>query len=237
VALLRGKKNEYVLIPEGEPEQQKSFTKLAGGVPEEVSEFIGIPAKDPLNYSNQFDMPYLLTSSAADVARTLGELTNVSVIFEASREANKRRLSASSVLKTRAGDFADLTQNLDKFRSLKDDLAAQEQAEQVLARAQTIQTRIVKLEAVLKGITAIPEVPAPKQYPDLTAVETLQQRVTRLHKILHALTTYTEAEESYTRAADTAHQAAVQAQDTYTQALQDMGTCPTCGQDTQHLHE
>jgi len=236
VALLRGKKNEYVLIPEGDEQQQKVFTKLAGGVPEEVSEFIGIPAKDPLNYSNQFDMPYLLTSSAAEVARTLGELTNVSVIFEASREANKRRLAASSTLKTRAGDYADLTQNLDKFRSLKDDMAVLEQAEQQFARVQTLQTRIARLEAILSSITAIPEVPAAKSYPDLTAVEAKQQRITRLETLLFAVHNWSSHEQIHTDLSHTAQEAAVDAEAEYTEALKAMGTCPTCGQDTEHIH-
>lgn len=235
VALLRGKKNEYVIIPEDDPTQQKTYTKLAGNTPEEVSEFIGIPAKDPLNYSNQFDMPYLLTSSAAEVARTLGELTNVSVIFEASREANRQRLQASSTLKTRAADYEALTANLDKYRNLKQNAAYLTEAEEVLSRAREVQTRISRVEQLLTSIRDIPEVPQ-VEVPDLESLVEKNKRVQRLDKII---TQHARASETYSTASKrvASQQEMVQSLEAqYTQTLRDEGACPTCGQSTEHVH-
>ena len=51
-------KNQYTLIsPEGKTE---NFTKLGGDIPEEVSRFMRIPAKDPVTLAQQFDKPFLL---------------------------------------------------------------------------------------------------------------------------------------------------------------------------------
>lgn len=235
VALLRGKKNEYVIIPEDEALEQKTYTKLNGNTPEEVSAFIGIPSKDPLNYSNQFDMPYLLTSSAAEVARTLGELTNVSVIFEASREANRQRLQASSTLKTRAGDYASLTVNLDKYATLDEDGQRIEQAEQTLSEAKSLQTRIMRLESIITGINEVPDVEV-VVVPDVESVEELHDRVKRLATIVKTLNS---AYNSYSTAVEQAHELSLIAEQhdaEYLETLREAGTCPTCGQGTEHVH-
>lgn len=235
VALLRGKKNEYVVIPEDDPAQQKTYTKLAGNTPEEVSEFIGIPAKDPLNYSNQFDMPYLLTSSAAEVARTLGELTNVSVIFEASREANRQRLQASGTLKTRAGDYETLTQNLDKYKSLAANKEKLEKAEHILEQAHKVQTRIIGIEQLLARIKDIPEVPD-ITVPDISVIESKHQKLKRLEQLIGK---HQQAHTSYMTAKKQAEELtaiAEQKQEEYMRVLREAGTCPTCNQSTDHVH-
>lgn len=236
VALLRGKKNEYVLIPEDDATQQRVFTKLAGSTPEEVSEFIGIPAKDPLNYSNQFDMPYLLTSSAAEVARTLGELTNVSVIFEASREANRQRLQAAAKLKTRASDYDSLTQNLDKYKNLKTNAVHLEAAEAAVQQARELQTRISTLKSILSETAEVPE-SVSINVPDITGINDLAEHVSGLRRLISS---YTEAEAKYRSAEDliSLHTLRLgELQQAYTVALKDAGTCPTCGADTSgHKH-
>jgi DNA repair ATPase RecN len=238
VALLRGKKNEYVIIPEDDPSNQKSFTKLAGNTPEEVSEFIGIPAKDPLNYSNQFDMPYLLTASAQEVARTLGDLTNVSVIFEASREANRQRLQASATLKTRAGDYAEATKNLEKYKSLKEDLATLEQAEELHEQAVKLETRISRLGQLTSTIKDIPAPPKVISLPSTSHLTTQQQTISRLTTLIRSLKQYEQqATEAYKNIKSYTSKTE-QAREQYTQTLTEAGTCPTCKQSTSHLdHE
>ena len=146
-SISRGKKNEYTLIPSNS--EKKIFTKLAGAVPEEVSEFIGIPAKDPLNYSSQFDMPYLLTASAGEVARTLGELTNVHVIFEASREANRQRLTSTQTLKTRAADLQQTRESLERFITLADQQAAAHDAQEHYTGAVELSHRLTHINITI----------------------------------------------------------------------------------------
>lgn len=183
VSLSRGKVNQYTIItPDGE---KKNFTKLAGAVPEEVSEALGIPAKDPLNYSNQFDMPYLLTATAGEVARTLGELTNVSVIFDAAREANRQRLAASAKMKTRYEDYGTLTKNLDSYRTLKTRQAALEQASEHYTEALGISGDITRLTSLTLSLenaeTRIADWESVQlTIPDLTELETTHERLKRL---------------------------------------------------------
>lgn len=234
VALLRGKKNEYVIVyPEG---GKQSWTKLNGSVPEEVSQFIGIPAGDSLNYADQFDMPYMLKRSGGDVARELGALTNVSVIFEASREANRRRLGASGTLKTRAADYESLTKNLDSYRGLKDAERAIEDAEQDLIEAQQVQTRISGIAAALTKLAAVPDVPAARAIPDTRSFEELHTRIKNIEQLIAAVKRSDATVENCIDVSAAAYQKRTQAEEEYSEALRDAGTCPTCGQDTHGIH-
>jgi DNA repair ATPase RecN len=234
VALLRGKKNEFVLIPEDG--QQQSFTKLSGSVPEEVSAFIGIPAGDSLNYADQFDMPYMLKRSGGDVARELGALTNVSVIFEASREANRRRLAASGTLKTRASDYESLTVNLDRYRTLKDDQRAVADASEQYSQALIEQTRISALAGAIQKLETLPAIPEARIIPDISAVIDAQSKIARLGNLIDAVIRNRATADSTLDASAEAYTKAEAAQQEYEQALKDAGTCPTCGQETHDIH-
>ncbi len=66
----------------------KTFTKLGGKVPEAVTAALRIGS---LNFAGQFDRPYLLDASGGEVARTLGELTNVTILLRAAQEAQRRK--------------------------------------------------------------------------------------------------------------------------------------------------
>jgi len=144
--------NTYTVTPEdpGHPlAPERIFRKLGGDVPPEVSEFLGIEAKDPINYAGQFDKPYLLDDSAGEVARVLGSLTNVNVIFEAARESNRRRLAYAQTLKTRSEDLAAINARVPGFRALKAKAQAVTRAEEHLAIATRLERDIARLtEAV-----------------------------------------------------------------------------------------
>lgn len=232
-ALLRGKKNEYVLIPE--EGDQRVYTKLAGTTPEEVSEFIGIPSRDPLNYSNQFDMPYLLTSSAAEVARELGALTNVNVIYEAAREASRRRLQASSTLKTRAADYADLTKNLDSYRSLKSDQEQLTTAEKLQTSAVEKQSRLDRLSTIIQSIEDIPQLPEARDIPDCSRILEAQQIINRLTTLINESIAAESGLEEANKQDLWYHQLGQDLQAEYLDTLREVGTCPTCGQETSTL--
>ena len=158
VALTRGKAasdNAYTVIPAdpGHPlAPQRIFTKLGGDVPSEVSEFLGIEAKDPINYAGQFDKPYLLDESAGEVARTLGALTNVNVIFEAARESNRRKLAHAATLRTKADDLQAIQEKIPTYRSLKAQDAALTRAEQLIAEARGIERDIARLSEALEQL-------------------------------------------------------------------------------------
>lgn len=152
VTLTRGKgtaDNAYVVIPADHPEQQRTYTKLGGETPEEVSRFLGIDSRDPINYAGQFDKPYMLDDSGGEVARVLGALTNVNVIFEGARESNRRKLSHAATLRTRADDLEAIRARVPQFRAIKAQDEALSRAEALIAEATQTQRSIARLtEAV-----------------------------------------------------------------------------------------
>lgn len=240
VSLSRGAVNEYTTVPSDPREQQHTYTKLGGNVPEEVSEFIGIAAKDPINYAGQFDMPYLLKDSAGEVARTLGELTNVSVIFEAARESNKTRGQRAATLKLRAADLEQIKERAKSYKNLKPQLAAVEEAEQALTEAQGIQTRIQRLDKLAaahqQASTILSTLTVQSfELPDTTAADNLLTALRRFESFEAELLHHREQLASATQRAAAAVQDIEALEQQYTQLLIEAGTCPTCNQDTKEL--
>lgn len=230
VALFRGKKNEYTLIPEGG--NPKSYTKLAGNVPEEVTEFLGLSPKDPLNFASQFDMPYLLTASPAEVARTLGELTNVSTIFEASREANRRRLAASSMLKTRQADKESVTVSLEEYAGLDEKVSRIEAATAHASTARSLETRISALRSLIQILESTPESPKEPRVPDITRLRLIASKQEQLRILIREMLTQSAEEEQLTlSSADYLEQIEALEQKKI-HRLHAAGVCPTCGQVT-----
>jgi DNA repair ATPase RecN len=153
VVLKRGDENSYVVIPSDPEEQQRTFTKLTGQVPEEVTTFLGIPAKDPLNYADQFDKPYLLAdTSGGEVARILGALTNVNVIFEGAREANRRRQADATTLKTRQADIAQLTERIAHYEDTTEQIEQLDRAEEFLRTAAAAHQQLDQLNTTIASL-------------------------------------------------------------------------------------
>lgn len=155
VTLTRGKgttDNAYIVIPADDPTAQRTYTKLGGETPPEVSQFLGIPARDPINYAGQFDKPYLLDETAGEVARILGGLTNVNVIFDAARESNRQKLASAATLRTRADDLEAVQARLPEFRSLKAQEQALTRAEQHISTATQLQRQINALALAIDAL-------------------------------------------------------------------------------------
>lgn len=244
VTLKRGKgtdDNEYVVIPSSENEQKRTYTKLGGAVPPEVSEFIGIAAKDPINYAGQFDRPYLLDDTAGDVARVLGALTNVSIIFEGARESNRRKLNQSSLLRTRVQDLDLLKDRVEFYRPLKQQLAALKVAEAAAERARELKRDAEKLEeawetlsiasAAAKRAEKALEIPIPDEKPILEARAALKRFDATMEEIR---TSQLDAKAAIAKLEILAEDAET-LETEYTEALRALGTCPTCGQGTKEL--
>jgi DNA repair ATPase RecN len=242
VVLKRGSSNEYVLLPDSHPEQQQTFTKLNASTPTEVSAFLGIEAKDPINFAGQFDTPYLLKSTGTEVARILGELTNVDVIFRAAAESNKRRRNASTTLKTRSEDLASLMLTIEDYRPLQAQREAITKAQDALRRAAEADEAIKQLYALYIHIEeteyelAENEKLLAKHIPDITTIEKAQQQLTDFLTIVRDLTqAATDLKHSRAAEADAA-EAVATAEQLYFDTLTAAGQCPTCSQDTSHLH-
>lgn len=252
VELMRGKENSYAigeyLQEDREPGAVLSFTKLAGAVPPEVSNVLRMqPVKaSSINFAGQFDRPYLLDDSGAEVARTLGELTNVTILFEAAREANRMRLAHGNNLKVREADLAALLVKADKFRTLPARIGAVGEAEVAAERANTIYrerqelvdqlTRLGVAEAALaQARAALAVIPTGVDIP----VDDIDERQ-RAYRELYDLTVSFDAARSAWR--DTT-ELLPQLDSTITIAnrefsdyLRLLGRCPTCGAESEHMH-
>lgn len=91
VQLERGKGvSSYTLI--NEHGHEELYAKCGTTVPADVQQVLKTPESDPdLFFQTQFDSPWLLSETGSQAAKVLGDLTNVSMLAEASREANRRR--------------------------------------------------------------------------------------------------------------------------------------------------
>jgi exonuclease SbcC len=218
------------------PQGQQSFTKLAGDVPEQVTAALGI---DPVgeggsvNFASQFDKPYLLDESGATVARVLGELTNVTTLFEAVRAANRIRSAASSTLKTRKHDLEHVKYKLTGFAALSERSRLLNEAEQLDQRRQAVDRRIARLEAALKTMRIAERAIAQAAVPEVPDVAPLADAMRRYR---HLQTTL-DAEETATVRLNGANYQLVLAskeiertQAALHEALDAAGVCPTCGQ-------
>lgn len=70
------------------------------------------------NFASQFDQPFLLAETSSAVARALGELTNISVLFEGIREATRRQRAAGGKAKIHAEQVDVLADKLAVYADL-----------------------------------------------------------------------------------------------------------------------
>jgi DNA repair ATPase RecN len=194
VTLRKGKEDSYVVVPSDPEQTQRTFTKLGGAVPEEVSTFLGIPPKDAINYAGQFDRPYLLDDTGNEVARTLGELTNVTMVFEAARESRRAGLAQSSTLKTRRSDLAADEARVDEYRGLKGQREALDRAETAISEAGRIRARIERLTHLTTSLAsagaalrAIEDLPAVPDIQRVREAQKVAQRLARLRDLVAGL--------------------------------------------------
>jgi DNA repair protein SbcC/Rad50 len=112
--------DKYVLGALGEdgrPVLAEEYTKLGGQVPPEVTGFLRL---SELNFAGQFDRPYLLDATGGQVARVLGELTNVTIVFDAAREATRRKQESARALRRAEQELEDLKEQALRFRGLRE---------------------------------------------------------------------------------------------------------------------
>jgi DNA repair ATPase RecN len=213
------------------------FTKLGGGVPEEVTRVLRL---SEVNFAGQFDSPYLLASSGAQVAARLGELTNISIILEAVREAERRKRNVSASLRHERERLAGLQERLADYRDLAAQRAAMTAAEEALASARDLAARCDTLRGLAASLVAARQEAATAvaiSVPEVslaTAGQLAARRqvlAARIAAIASAVAVSTQA------AADAAlhEQAASQTQEEYRSALAAAGRCPACGQKTDPL--
>lgn len=142
IAVRRGKGTSEYVVGTGAMATEK-FTKCGTTVPEQVAalmSFAEVEGTD-LNFSGQFDAPFLLDVPGSKVAKVLGDLTQVNLLYEASREANRRRREVTGKVKSTGEEVARLRETLQQYRDLPQEAAVITSARQTRdAVAQQAQT-------------------------------------------------------------------------------------------------
>lgn len=205
------------------------YTKLAGSVPEDVTQLLQL---SEINFAAQFDRPFLLDSSGGEVARVLGRLTNVTLLFDAAREASRRRLEIMGDLKRAEANLAALTETAQRFRGIKERQAAVSEAEAALERAQELAARLERLRllaARLEAAEAALAAAVPPAVPDGARLEELSARLARARSLYAQLDGAVTAVAGAEFAAGESAKAEQAAHERLHQVLAEAGQCPTCG--------
>lgn len=220
--------DNYVINDHG---AERTFTKLGGDVPEEVSGVLGL---SELNFAAQFDRPFLLDESAQTVARVLGSLTNVTLLFNAAREANRRKSRVKDQLDDRVAEVTRLRTEIGQYVTLRARADAVRTAEERLASATQLSDRAQRLRQLLAAVSTaqarVQDTPAPAPVPSTEQLEALVSRHARLAAHLSGIAAATVAASSEMQNASIAAADADRAEQALHKMLADAGICPLCGQ-------
>lgn len=219
--------------------KRSTFTKLNRKVPEQVSAVLRLT---DLNFAGQQDRPYLLDSTGSEAARVLGRLTNVTLLYKAAQEANRRRLASAAQLKTRQADLEALEAQIAGFITLPAEKTAVEEAEAALERLRGLQRQLERLDlltAVLARNLATQDLLADRTIPEPPSLAHLEELAARLQRF-RAMTAAADdanlkfrARESTLAAAEYAERQAARELRDYTDQW---GVCSLCGQPVRKEH-
>jgi DNA repair exonuclease SbcCD ATPase subunit len=229
-----GKKDAYHLATTAPPYGTADYTKLAGGVPEDVTALLRLTS---LNFAGQFDRPFLLDETGSQVARTLGELTNVDLLFEAAREGERRRRSFMAMLKSAEQRLEVLQAGVEQYRDLPAKRRAGQAAEAAMARAAALDQRVSRLRMLRTQLEDAQQVRSSSQQaviattpPSLEYAEDIGKRLTQLRG-LFALYDHAQAEAAQQQGImEQARLHEKAGRTAYHDKLVKAGKCPVCGQ-------
>jgi predicted ATPase len=219
--------------------EESSYTKLNRQVPAQVTAALGIVPSTKevtsINFASQHDAPYLLTESSGNAARILGELTNVSTIFAAVREASKRAKAASTLLNVRKKDQEAVIASIVEYKDINTQAKAMQQVEDIWGEAQALEesrqalqsciVRSIAASEALSEVSFIPETPSLDEILD--EQKTLQEFKALLKQAILATKQISTAANTIQAASAEILEAEKQLHD----LLTDAGQCPLCLQE------
>jgi DNA repair ATPase RecN len=216
----------------GDEPHVEEWTKLGGEVPAEIRSALQL---SELNFARQLPfVPFLLDSSGGEVARVLGKLTNVTLLFDAAREAERRRREILGDLNRAEARLADLTGQAQRFAGMRQRREAVSEAESALERAQAISARIGRLRVLTGKLEAAEAALAravPPEVPDGARLAELAARTARLRALAAAFESGKAAAEDACARSMAAVQDEEAAHGRLHEVLAAAGRCPTCGQE------
>jgi hypothetical protein len=152
VTATRGKGvSAYTLAVAGAHERPVEFTKCGSNVPDAVAEALGL-GDSSLWVAGQFDSPFLLDETGSEVARVLGKLTNVNMIYAAVREANRRAGEYKRIFTMRNADLDKAKTDLQQYMTLPARMAAGKAAEEALSRSEALSSTFSQLSERTVGV-------------------------------------------------------------------------------------
>jgi DNA repair ATPase RecN len=207
------------------------YTKLGGEVPPDVTHLLSL---SEINFAAQFDRPFLLDSSGGEIARVLGKLTNVTLLFDAAREAERRRREVMGDLKRAEANLVSLTEQAQRFRGMRERQAAVSEAESALERVHGLTARIERLRTLtwrLEAAQEALELAVPPEVPSAERLDELAGRLARLRGLYRQFDESMMAADGAQFAAEQAHLTLRAAHERLHEVLAEAGQCPTCGQE------
>jgi energy-coupling factor transporter ATP-binding protein EcfA2 len=184
--------SKYELVIPGE--DLIEFTKCGKTVPDMIRASHDLDP-DGMWLAGQFDRPFLLDETGSAVARTLGDLTNVSMIFAAVRECNRRASGAKAKHSDRSEILNRVRVSLQSFADLPSKLVACTAAEESLANARAIELRRDRLIALLDEVETshVRVVSARAQLRSVPDIASLLIAESRRSRLAHMVRTVEDA--------------------------------------------
>lgn len=188
-----------------------------------------------LQYAGQFDRPYLLDAPTTKVAQVLGELTNIVILHDAVREANRRRLERSSKLKVRTKDRDELKEKVTKYHALPKRVARLTELKQSLELAKQVEASRDRLGLLVNQLAlaemALDQLPPLQSFDkDMTTIDSLEEKLLKLRAVINALLTSHKAYSSAVAQVESDQSLIVSLQEEHDERLTALGVCPLCGQ-------
>jgi predicted ATPase len=245
VKLTRGKgTSTYRTWCLGDKEYQE-FAKIGTQTPREIADLMPFTEVNgqAVNFTTQFDPPFLLNESSTAVAKTLGELTNINLIFEAVREANRRKINTSQELGVRQKDLNQLLEREQDFSHLPARREAMTRCEFLLTEASAADAEADRIDSLLENLeitsaarqtlkTSAPNLPAEELFERTEQASLLAHQLENICAEIEGLT---EKGAALKALAETAATEAEKSDEEYMSILREAGQCPTCGSDTTNL--
>lgn len=215
------------------------FTKLAGAVPLPVSEALQL---SELNFAGQFDRPYLLDASGGQVARALGELTNVTLVLDAAREATRRKQETARELKRAEAELESLKAQAATFRRLRERRAAMAEAQERLVSVTAITEQLGRMRKLAElrrqasgAVARVQSHLEALDVPSLDRVEELSKSLARLRSLGEEAAAELGEERGQLLIVDRHWKDEQAAHQELHDLLAGAGVCPTCGQSVSAL--
>lgn len=219
--------------------EESSYSKLNRQVPSQVTAALGIiPSTKEvasISFAGQHDAPYLLTESSSNAARILGELTNVSTIFAAVREASKRGKAASTLLNLRKKDQEAIVAQISDYRDINIQAKAIDSVEAVWSEItqlaelrDSLQTLARRAQTASDALSRVGFIPEPPRLDDIFKE---QKTLTEFKKLLKQAILASQKLTSSGTAIQQASDAIVLAEKQLHNLLAEAGQCPLCLQE------